>query len=109
MPRQCLRWCIVSLCLLVSALTSSPTALDEGVQALLDHQTRVEDDQAVAERQHIVARAHFEKSANRSLYRPAPCQRVVYEADHDRKKSPLTNPSICSYSIIISDAVMATF
>ena len=43
------------------------TALDENVQALLDQQRGVEDDEPVAERQDIVARSHLEEGTNRTL------------------------------------------
>ena len=43
------------------------TALNEDIDALLDEQRSIEDNQAVAQRQHIVAGAHLEKGPDRTL------------------------------------------
>ena len=43
------------------------TALDEDVQTLLNEQSGVQDYESVAERQHIVRGADFEKRSYRSL------------------------------------------
>lgn len=43
------------------------TLLREDIQALLDQQRSIEDNQPVAERQDIVARAHLEEGANGTL------------------------------------------
>lgn len=50
------------------------TVLVQDVQALLDEQRRVEDDQAVADRQDVVARPGLEKGANGALARRQPCR-----------------------------------
>jgi len=42
--------------------------LDEDVQALLDQQRRIKDDQPEAQWEHIIARPHLQESSNRTLY-----------------------------------------
>lgn len=54
------------------------TALYEDVDALLHKQRSVEDNQAVAQRQHIIAGAHLEKGPDRTLYHAKFRQRQSY-------------------------------
>lgn len=54
-------------CLGVPERGGDDAALDEDVQALLDEEGGVEDDEAVAEREHVVAGAHFEEGADCTL------------------------------------------
>lgn len=51
------------------AQAAQRTILIEYVQALLHQQGRVQDDQAEAQRQHVVARPHLQKGADGSLSR----------------------------------------
>lgn len=44
-----------------------PTVLDQDVQALLNEQRSVEDDQTKAEREDIITRSDFEEGSNRAL------------------------------------------
>jgi hypothetical protein len=68
--------------------------LDQDVEALLDQQRRVEDNQAEAQREHVVARAHLEERANRSLLGRQP-------ALHRGYVSCRTRPSSCSRSTAV--------
>lgn len=61
------------------------TVLDEDVQALLHAQGGVEDDKAVADREHVIAGPGLEEGANRALRMsaciPAPiCCSMPYQA-----------------------------
>lgn len=61
---------------------SELTILVQYVQTLLHQQRRVEDDQAIAYRKHIVARSGLEESSDGSL------ALVSWRCDHTRHRIP---------------------
>lgn len=85
-----------------------PTLLSKDVQTLLDQQRSVEDDEAVAERQHIVTRPHFEKGPDGALRSHEQSISLTFSAKLHQTfrlvgRAPhcatqLTRPSICSRS-----------
>ena len=54
------------------------TALDKDVQALLHEKRSVEDDQPIAQWEHIVARPSFEKCSHRALFRMIRQSTTIY-------------------------------
>lgn len=86
------------------------TALCEDVQGLLDEERSVEDDESVAERQHIVAGSHLEKGSDCTLHDeeasqrwcstiPQKCVAFVDSAFLQGTSLALTRPSSCSRSM----------
>jgi hypothetical protein len=53
----------------MSSVTPTHTVLDEDVEALLDQERRIEDNQAKAERENIVTRPHLKEGTYRALCR----------------------------------------
>lgn len=86
------------------------TILDEDVQALLDKQSGVEDDEAETEGQDVITRADLEKGAYRSLMLEQEVSaiqgddqtRFIYcrqaSSASTSASAALTKPSSCSWS-----------
>lgn len=77
-----------------NAVSDKLTILVQDIQTLLYQQGGIEHNQAVADREHVIARPRLEKSSNGSL---ASCQPAPHDSSPHKRCH--TRPSSCSRSM----------